>query len=125
MTNNKNLALMLCIFILISIPGASAENTSTDIYVSNNGSDENTSTDIYVSNNGSDENTGLSVYRPKKTINNALKHVQNGGTIYIQNGNYKETLIVNKNVRLIGEGPNNTTIDGERKDHCIYYKSGS
>ncbi len=49
---------------------------------------------------------------PYKTIQSAINEVYPGYCIYVMNGTYHENVIVNKTVKLIGENPKTTIIDG-------------
>lgn len=65
---------------------------------------------LYVSNNGSKYNSGLED-SPLQTISNAVEQIDSGKTIYLANGIYDEdTIIINKNVNIIGEDKYNTII---------------
>ena len=94
-------AVMICSFGLNTV---SAANAST-IYVSTNGNDNYDGlSDIYNITSGSG---------PKATIKNATKTVLTNGTIYISNGIYYENgIIINNNMKIIGENQNNTIIKG-------------
>jgi len=106
---HKYFGMLLTVLIVLSgVPLTYAEN-SPDI--------------VYVSTQGNDNNTGLTPETSKKTIQKAIKHVENGGTIHIRSGTYKETLTINKDVRLVGEGPGNTILNGEQKHRCITIKT--
>ena len=68
---------------------------------------------IYVLIDGNDNNTGLTPETSKRTIQNAINTVKNGGKIHIMAGTYKETLTVNKNVHLIGKGSDKTILNAD------------
>jgi len=74
---------------------------------------------IFVSPNGNDENDGLSLENPKKTITSAVNAAQTGQTIKVKPGTYKETLTINKDIILVGEGSDKTIIDGNNNGSCI------
>jgi hypothetical protein len=57
---------------------------------------------IYVSTSGNDTNTGLTLNMSKRTIQNALDIAKDGDVIKVCNGTYKEHVIINKNVLLVG-----------------------
>jgi parallel beta-helix repeat protein len=52
-------------------------------------------------------------------IQNGIDAVNNIGTVYVYNGNYNETVNLNKPIKLIGENKDSTYIDGERKTDVI------
>ena len=45
-------------------------------------------------------------------IQYAIDNASIGDTVYVYHGYYKENLVINKSIKLIGEGKGNTTIDG-------------
>jgi len=49
---------------------------------------------------------------PYRTINDALHNASDGNTIFIFNGSYNETIIIDKTINIIGEDPSSTIIDG-------------
>ena len=73
---------------------------------------------IYVDpDTGKDDNTGAD-YSPYRTIKKALKEVKTDEKIRLKNGIYtgngNNTLIIDKNVTIIGESQKYTVIDGEK-----------
>ena len=123
---DKIISIFLVLGVILSLSGVfpvfSVENTNNSLNSTNNTiSNINSKYNdiIYVSPKGNNKNNGLTIDKPKKTIKNALKHVKNGGTIYIDSGTYKETLNIEKDVQLIGKGSNSTILDGNHKQTCI------
>ncbi|WP_455392226.1 PKD domain-containing protein [[Eubacterium] cellulosolvens] len=53
------------------------------------------------------------------TIQSAINAAGSGATIYVYNGTYKENLVINKKVSLIGNGTNWTFIDGQGSGNVI------
>lgn len=49
-----------------------------------------------------------------KTISEGIANASEGDTIYVYNGTYYETIVINKSVYLVGENNQNTIIDGEK-----------
>jgi len=47
-------------------------------------------------------------------IQDAIDNATDGDTIFVYNGTYKENIIINRSIILIGENRNTTIIDGER-----------
>ena len=45
-------------------------------------------------------------------ILDGIRNVGSGGTVYVMEGTYREKLVINKSVNLVGAGFGNTTIDG-------------
>lgn len=76
-------------------------------------------TTIYVSLDGDDNNDGLTEATSKRTIQNAVWSVKEGGTVHVKHGIYQENIDIGKNVKLIGENKENTIVDGRQIDHCI------
>jgi parallel beta-helix repeat protein len=50
---------------------------------------------------------------PYRTIHDAMNHVYDGYTIYVENGTYHEHVIINKTITLLGENKNTTILDGD------------
>jgi len=120
---SKKFHIFLMLLIICSVISTSyALNNTTNItnYNKNtyNQSIPSNSTVIYVSTDGNDCNNGLTENTSKKTIQNAIDTVANGGIINIQNGTYHENLKINKNVSLIQTAPT-VIIDGNSNDSCI------
>jgi len=81
---------------------------------------------IYVSTQGNDAWNGLAATYdpstgngPKATIQNAINTVTDNGTVSVAAGTYKENLYINKDVYLVGAGPDSTIIDGMRTESVI------
>ncbi|MDY9922616.1 hypothetical protein [Methanobacterium sp.] len=81
---------------------------------------------IYVSTQGNDAWNGLAATYdpatgngPKATIQNAIDTVTDNGTVSVAAGTYYENLYINKDIYLIGAGPDSTTIDGIQKNSVI------
>lgn len=81
---------------------------------------------IYVSTQGNDAWNGLAATYdsstgngPKATIQNAIDTVTDNGTVSVASGTYYENLYINKDVYLMGAGPDNTLINGMRKESVI------
>ncbi len=83
---------------IISINSNDSTNSSTKIIkTSTNSLDE-----VYVSKTGQDSNTGNSS-SPKATIREALRIVNDGGTIYLDKGTYTEyNITISKNINIHG-----------------------
>ena len=54
-----------------------------------------------------------------KTIQEAIDNASAGQTIFVVNGTYNETLLINKKISLVGESRDNTTIDGSQLSNVI------
>ncbi len=57
------------------------------------------------------------------SIQDAINNASSGSTIYIWAGTYYENLKVNKTITIIGNGTDNTTINGSFKGSVIYVSS--
>ncbi|WP_405266039.1 hypothetical protein [Methanobrevibacter sp.] len=69
---------------------------------------------IYVNAaSGDDNNNGKSFSNAYKTISFAIDHASSGSTIYLSDGIYKlsSPLIINKNLKIIGQSQDKTIID--------------
>lgn len=92
----------------------------TGVYATSSTNPTNISNEtIYVSTSGDDNNDGLTEATSKRTIQNAIWAVKDGGTVHVKPGIYKENIDICKNVELIGENKENTIIDGKQINHCI------
>jgi len=56
-------------------------------------------------------------------IQDAINNSKNGDTIYIWNGVYFESIIINKSITLIGNGSKNTIINGSGFDEVVFVTS--
>ena len=71
-----------------------------------------TATVRYVSKTGSSTPPYTSWATASDSIQKCINICLNGDTVYVANGTYKETLIVNKEIALIGSSMDSTVIDG-------------
>jgi hypothetical protein len=113
--NFKTKKIVLCLLFLgvIMFTASSTYAASETIYVSTQGNDNwNGLSATY------DPNTGNG---PKATIQNAIDTIPDNGTINIAAGTYKENLLINKNVNLIGAGQDSTIIDGQQANSVISF----
>lgn len=83
---------------------------------------------IYVSTTGDDTYNGLSAEYdpvtgdgPKATIQNGIDTADDNGTVYVASGTYKENLLINKNLILLGEDLDSTIIDGDHKSSVLSF----
>jgi hypothetical protein len=81
---------------------------------------------IYVSTQGNDAWNGLSATYdastgngPKASIQNGIDTITDNGTVSVAAGTYYENLYINKDVYLMGAGPDSTIIDGMHKNSVI------
>jgi len=56
---------------------------------------------------------------PYRTINDALNNASDGDTVYVKNGVYTESIIIDKRINLVGEDKYDTIIDGNYTYHVI------
>ena len=52
-------------------------------------------------------------------IQDSIDNASSGDTVYVYNGTYYENIVVDKSMNLIGEGKDDTTIDGSVADNVI------
>ncbi|MTK63356.1 MAG: hypothetical protein F8N15_02195 [Methanobacterium sp.] len=83
------------------------------------GSGTNNGKTIYVANNGTDRNNGLTPETPKRNIANAIRSANPNDTIKVSPGTYRENIVIDKNITIIGNNQNNTILDGNQADICI------
>jgi parallel beta-helix repeat protein len=70
---------------------------------------------IYVDDDYGSENA-----THKKTIQAGVDNATSGDTVYVYNGTYYENVVVTKTIILMGEGRENTTIDGGGSGDVVY-----
>lgn len=105
----KQLLYLLALVIVMAITVGSS--FATTIYVSTQGNDAwNGLASTYDSSTGNG---------PKATIQNAIDTVTDNGTVSVATGTYYENLYINKDVYLMGAGPDNTIINGMGKESVI------
>jgi len=135
--------LLLLIFtILISFPVYATSTAKSNISQSSTFSSTNynispasqpnistaTQSIIYVSSTGNDGWSGKSpiwngIDGPKKSIGNAIKAINTGGTVKIASGTYKENNIaITKN--MIIQGEQNTVIDAQHLNRILTISPG-
>jgi Secretion system C-terminal sorting domain len=68
----------------------------------------------YVSKTGNSQFPYISWKTASDSIQKCLDICDNGDTVYVGNGVYKETLIINKNIALIGSSMDSTVIDASQ-----------
>ena len=71
-----------------------------------------TATIRYVSKTGSSTLPYTSWETASDSIQKCINICQNGDTVYVANGVYKENLFVNQEIALIGSSMDSTVIDG-------------
>ena len=90
------------LLLLSSLNGCLEENKSTNNHKSNI---------IYVDDSGSADYT---------SIQEAIDHAPDNYTIFVKAGMYRENLLINKTITLIGEDPSTTIINGTYSGDVIY-----
>ena len=107
------LITIITVFSLISINTISAQSDSITInYNKKNGI-------IYYV----DDEPGTGLNNPPEdftSIQKAINATNNGDTIYVYNGTYKEFIVIYKSIDIIGENKYFTIIDAEYKDDTIW-----
>ncbi|HEY9245540.1 MAG TPA: hypothetical protein VIO11_01710 [Candidatus Methanoperedens sp.] len=59
------------------------------------------------------------------TIQEAIDYANEGDVIYVRSGTYRENLVINKPLTLIGENNNSTIIDGGYKGDAVHVKANN
>ncbi len=59
------------------------------------------------------------------SIQEAINAASNGDTIFVYNGMYKENVVIDKSINLIGESIDETIIDGNRSNDVIRVEAGN
>lgn len=130
--NVQMVNLLILVLILAAIPwlsvaaeeidtGLSEVEIDTDDTDDTDDSNETSEkiTNIYVSINGDDTNGDGTDSNPYKTITKAVSEAPSSVTVHIGAGTYQENLTIDKSLKLIGEGKENTIIDGNKAGSVI------
>ena len=99
------------------IPGGSNQDNYPLMYP-HNGTLPSRPNTVYVDDDYN-ESTPDWQYLQFNTIQNGINAVAEEGTVYVANGTYEETLLVDKTINLMGESHECTVIDGKKKGHVI------
>ena len=110
MENEKNIIISIYLVMSLFMTGFIGFLVFEDILCESNVKAEN----IYVDINGNGDYTSIQA---------AIDMAGSGSTIYIWAGTYYENIIVNKTLTIIGNGTDNTIINGSLKDTVIYVSS--
>jgi parallel beta-helix repeat protein len=80
---------------------------------------------IIISNKGNTLYVGGNGSNNYSTIQSAINDANNGDTVFVYDDSspYKENLIINKSINLIGENRDDTIIDGNNNDSVIKIKA--
>ena len=114
--------LLAALIVMGSFSGIYAINTAQhdNMNIGENNNDTDNTRTIYVAKNGTDRNDGLTPETPKRNIEIALEVANPDDNIRVGPGIYNTNLRINKNITLIGDNQNNTLIDGQTGNSCIY-----
>ena len=74
---------------------------------------------IYVNNNNIEGPWDGSIENPYRYISQAIENSSNDYQIYVYGGSYNENLIIDKQLKIIGQDKNNTIINGKFQDSII------
>lgn len=111
MKSRKNCLSVVAIFIILLYIFAGINTSFAD------GNEKISSPKkIYVGGEGKDNYTKIQL-----AINEAI----NGDTIFVYNGTYHENIIVDKELKIIGESKENTIIDGGKNESVVEIVSGN
>jgi parallel beta-helix repeat protein len=75
---------------------------------------------IYVDDNNTQGPWNGSYDYPYRYIHDGILHASDGDTVYVFNGLYNETIILNKSIYFRGQQQDNTIIDGQNDGSVIY-----
>jgi len=114
----KHYLLVLATFILftstISIANPIKQKETTD------NSTLPTGITIYVDDNNTQGPWNGSYDYPYRYIRDGILHASDGDTVYVFNGLYNETIILNKSIYFRGQQQDNTVIDGHNNGSVIH-----
>ncbi|UTB32250.1 MAG: pectinesterase family protein [Methanobacterium sp. ERen5] len=128
----KNLKLLFIPLIILIILGTASASQVTDVsQTMGHGSklvqsSQPTSNDLsvyYVDVKGNDNNTGKNIKQAFKTIQKAINVGKGNFCVVVAKGVYYENLVMNKNVKLIGNSSKNTVVNGNNKSSCVWIKN--
>jgi len=74
---------------------------------------------VYVDDDNTDGPWDGTKEFPYRTIQDAMDAVFDGYTIYVMNGTYKEHVLIDKKITLLGANENTTILDGEGVDDVV------
>ena len=94
---NKEIAIILAITLIVLGFGGCVQNKKMNV--------------IYVDDDFNSKVTGWQIDH-FKTIQKAINAIEKDGTIFVDDGIYKENIIINKPLFLIGNNTNKTIIEG-------------
>ena len=81
-------------------------------------------TNIHVATTGSDDTGDGTEANPYATIQKGVDISVEGDTVFINNGEYFENISIEaKNIKVIGEDRNETIINGNGSNRCIFVES--
>ena len=92
---------ILAVAVLLSTPGADADGTT-----------------LYVDDDAPDGGNG-SMNKPFNMIQDAVNASSDGDTVRVFNGTYYENVVVNKELTIVGNGSEVTSIDGGGKGDVV------
>lgn len=101
--NMKRMSSIVTIFMLMSL-----------MFVGLGFLPEARATTLYVGGGGPGNHT---------TIQNAISAASKGDTIYVYSGTYRENVMIDKTLSLVGENENTTVIDGGGSGTAVYVTS--
>lgn len=112
----KQRPLLLVVLVMLLLSPLSIANPSVQEMKDNESLPKGT---IYVDDSNTQGPWNGSSDYPYQTITDGLLHAGDGDTIYVFNGYYPETLIINKTVYLRGQEQQNTIIEGNNNGSVV------
>lgn len=98
------------VLIVLIVVGLIILNLAGCITDTNDSKDDDIPSGLYVSSLGDKE---------FKNIQDAIDSAQNNETVYVFSGLYNESIVINKTIRLLGENPSTTIINGIGSEDII------
>jgi parallel beta-helix repeat protein len=107
------IVLVMLLTATISLAHPVAQKGKNDTY------ELPTKNTIYVDDNNTQGPWGGSYDHPYQYINDGVLHATDDDTVYVFNGVYNETVIINKSICIQGQQQENTIIDGQNNGSAI------
>jgi Leucine-rich repeat (LRR) protein len=79
----------------------------------------------HVDTTGSDGSGSGTETSPLATIQTGINAASDGDTVSVAAGTYVENILINKSIKVFGQGPETTIVDGDSARHVVYIPSST